>query len=566
MKKIFSIILLVLGVAGLYLEQHSASLGPAQWLLPLIDYLLMSYLLLEALAAFIATPNKRYFLKENRGALIFLIFYLILFMSNRFFGSLYPGTSFRGYYFLLIIRNVLLILKIYGRIKKLTGYLNSVFSKPAQTVVLSFMVVILVGTLLLMMPFMTVKGTLNPLDAFFTVTSAVCVTGLAVVDTAATFTIMGKLTLLVLIQIGGLGIMLLSYFMVFAFRRTVSLKDRKLLSFMLNESDMSGIISSVKRIIFLTFSIELAGAALMVPLFLKQGLSLPLSLFYGVFHGVSAFCNAGFALFSNSLMDFSASVPMNLIICGLIIAGGISFTVLTEISRAFFGLFKGKKVPLSINSRVVLTGTAILLVIPMFFIYGLEHPLQLGKLAWGEQYLSAFFQSVTLRTAGFNTLSMELLGPGTLVLMIGVMFIGGAAGSTAGGIKVNTLGVVWAYIQSFRKGHDEVLLYRHQVTKNQILQAFTVIFFGILSIFFVTFILLLTEKASPLQILFETVSAFATVGLSTGITPGLSALGKGLIIVLMFIGRIGPLTLLTAFSRQEKSSTISYPEATLLIG
>nr|MDA3849763.1 TrkH family potassium uptake protein [Spirochaetaceae bacterium] len=494
------------------------------------------------------------------------IIYLILFSINKVVGILDPGTSFRGYFILVIIRNILLILKVFGRIKKFTGYLTSIFSKPAQTVVISFIIVIIVGTLLLMMPFMNVSGHISHIDALFTVTSAVCVTGLIVVDTSTYFTFWGQLTILILIQIGGLGIMLLSYFLIFAFRRAVSLKDRKLLSFMLNQSDMSGIIKSVKRIIFLTLFIELTGALMLLPIFLNSDLNFSTALFYSLFHGVSAFCNAGFALYPDSLTPFRGNLPFNIIIAGLIIAGGISFIVLTDLSKGISGLFKKRKMNLSINSKVVLRFSLLLTFISMLFIYKLEHLNELINLSTGEQYLSAFFQAVTLRTAGFNTISFEHLRSSTLFLMIGFMFIGGAAGSTAGGIKVNTLGVVWAYIQSFRKGHDDLLLYKHQISKNQILQAFTVITFGLSSIFLFTFILIIVEENQPIKILFEAVSAFATVGLSTGITSSFSLVGKLCLIILMFIGRIGPLTLLTASSTGERVSNISYPEATLLIG
>ena len=566
MKKAALVFLLFLGVIGLYLEQQSVRLGNYNWIIQVIDYTLVFVLLGEGLTDFLRSPRKRVYLKNHIPSFLFLTVYLTLFIINRVPGIFPGGSTIKGYFFLIIVRNILLVLKVYGRMRKLTGYLNSIFSHPSQTVVLSFVVVIMVGTFLLMMPIMSRGAPLKPVDAFFTITSAVCVTGLIVVDTATRYTTAGQITIMIMIQIGGLGIMLLSYFMMFAFRRSVSLKDRQLLSYMLNASDMKSIVSSVKRIIFLTFSIELTGALLMFPVFLISGLSLDKAVLYALFHGVSAFCNAGFALYSDSLVSFQNNVPLNLIISGLIIAGGISFTVLTDISRVIGDILRKKRSKLSINSRVVLQVTAILLLFPMLVIYKLEHSRYLFSLNLPGQYLSAFFQSVTLRTAGFNTIPFETLGAGTLMLMIGVMFIGGASGSTAGGIKVNTLGAAWAYVRSFRRGDQEILLYRHQVPKEQILQAFTVILFGILSIFSVTFLLFLTESAEPLQILFEAVSAFATVGLSTGITGSLTLFGKLAISALMFIGRIGPLTLLTASAGKEKSSAISYPEATLLIG
>jgi trk system potassium uptake protein TrkH len=299
---------------------------------------------------------------------------------------------------------------------------------------------------------------------------------------------------------------------------------------------------------------------------MSRGLKPLTAVFHSIFHSISAFCNAGFALYSDSFMSFQGNFALNIIIALLIISGGISFLVLTDLFSGIKNFFRGKHLNLSINTRVVIKVSSLLTLISMLIIYKLEHETVLYGAGLVQQYTAAFFQAVTLRTAGFNTIPFENLRHGTLMLMIGVMFIGGASGSTAGGIKVNTLGVVWAYIQTFRKERDQVLLYRHHIPQEQILQAFTVIAFGVLSVFTATFVLLITENAEPIQILFESVSAFATVGLSTGITGSLSLAGKICITILMFFGRIGPLTLLTASSGREKSSRISYPEATLLIG
>ncbi|MBB6481335.1 TrkH family potassium uptake protein [Spirochaeta isovalerica] len=566
MKKFLLFVLLILGVTGLFFENRAELLGNYRWIITVIDYILVLTLLAESIQSFVRAGNKLYYLRKNIPSLIFLVVYLGLFLSNKVLSQRFADAEIKGYFAFIIIRNILLILKVYGRMRKFSGFLHSIFSKPAQTVVLSFILVILAGTFALMMPMMTTGGRIDFINSLFTVTSAVCVTGLAVVDTAGFYTFWGHLTIMVLIQIGGLGIMLLSFFLVFSFRKKVSIKDRSLLTYMLNESDMASIIKSVKRIIILTFSIEGGGALLLYPQFINLGKKPGEAMFYSLFHAVSAFCNAGFALFSDSLESFSSSPAMNFTIAGLIIAGGISFTVLTDLFSGLKALIRRKQYKLSINTKVVVQFSFFLTLAGMFIIYKLEHVPLLLERNLGEQYLSAFFQSVTLRTAGFNTLPMGSLQTGTLIVMIGIMFIGGASGSTAGGIKVNTLGVVQAYIHSFRKGHDETLIYRHQVSKDQILQAFTVIAFGVLSIFIVLFLLLLTEDAPLSDLMFESVSAFATVGLSTGITGSLSPFGKVFIIILMFIGRIGPLTLLSATSGRSKASPISYPEATLLIG
>lgn len=565
MRKAAVFIVLFLGVAGLFLEQLPEWHMSAR-LVTYIDFSLVFFLVAEFLVAFLEAPRKIFYLKNHIPSVLFLVVYLTFFIVSKLGTSFQSTSLFRGYFFLMVIRNLLLILKIFGRIRKLTGYLNSIFDKPAQTIVLSFVMVIVVGALLLMMPVMTVSGRINPVNAFFTATSAVCVTGLIVVDTPAYFTFAGQAVILLLIQIGGLGIMLLSYFMVFVLGRRVSLKERTLLSFMLNESDMKGIVGSVKRIIILTFSIEGGAALLLFPLFSAQGLKTGQAVWFSLFHTVSAFCNAGFALYSDSLESLKGNAGINFIIVILIICGGISFSVLTELAASVRDFLRKKRRPLSINSKVVLRVTAGLIVVPMLIIYKLEHLSLLIDLPLGEQYLTAFFQSVTLRTAGFNSLPFGSLQAGTLMLMIGVMFIGGASGSTAGGIKVNTTGVVWAYINSFRKGRENVLLFRQQIDKDQILQAFTVIIFGIVSVFSITLILMITEKAPPINLLFESVSAFATVGLSTGITGSLTIAGRLCIIILMFFGRIGPLTLLSASSRGEKRNPIAYPEARLLIG
>ena len=547
MKRVFLFLFLGLGIAGLYLDLQVNLPIEFRWVTSTIDVLLVIFLVIEFLIAFKENPVKKHFIRNNIPMFLFVVIYLSFFIFNRYSLYLNIDSSFKGYTFILVVRNILLILKVFGRMRKFTNFLNSIFSKPAQTVVLSFVLVILVGTLLLMMPVMTTGEHISFINAFFTVTSAVCVTGLAVVDTATYFSIYGKISILILIQIGGLGIMLLSYFMVFAFKRTVSLKDRDVLSFMLNKSDLKGISNSVKKIIFLTFGIEFTGALLLLPYFINDNMNIGLSIFYALFHAVSAFCNAGFALFSNSLENFNGSIGINLIVSALIIAGGISFSVLTEISSGIKSLFSKKQFNFSLNTKVVLNVTIFLIVVGMFIIYKLEHINQLVDLPLYKQYLAAFFQSVTLRTAGFNTISFGAMKAGTLMFMIAIMFIGGASGSTAGGIKVNTLGVVWAYIQSFRKGSDSTLIYKHVVSKDSILQAFTVIIFGILSIVTISIILMVTEDFSPIAILFESVSAFATVGLSTGITSSLSVVGKLCIIILMFFGRIGPLTLFNCF-------------------
>ncbi|MBF9016754.1 MULTISPECIES: TrkH family potassium uptake protein [unclassified Oceanispirochaeta] len=565
MRKIFLIFFVILGIIGLFLEQYRNIPGILNWFVTIIDYSLVSYLLLDFFWGMKSSSKPSYYIKKNLFSFLFIIIYLSLFIINLLLKQRSDLLT-RDNNLMTIIRNILLVLKIFGRFRKVSTFLQSIITKPAQTVVFSFIMVILIGSLILMMPVMSTGVSLTPLNALFTVTSAVCVTGLTVIDTANQFTPIGKIVILLLIQIGGLGIMLLSFFMVFLFKQRLSVKDKNLLSYMLSSKNTQSLKRSVLRIIFLTFLIEITGALLLFPIFSKSGLPFARAVFFSIFHSVSAFCNAGFALYSDSLVSFNKNLMMNIIITTLIIAGGISFAVILDIHSLFFNWFKKKKAPLSINSKIVLIVSSILTVSGTLIIYKLEHISNLYPAPLWNQYLSAYFQSVTLRTAGFNTIPFEKLSNGTLLIMMGLMFIGGASGSTAGGIKVNTLGVVWAYIRSFRRGEQEILLYRQQIPKDNILQAFTVIAFAVLSIFIVSSVLVITEDAPPIKILFETVSAFATVGLTAGITGSLSPIGKIGIIFLMFLGRLGPLTLLTASSGKEKQSRISYPEASIMIG
>jgi len=476
--------------------------------------------------------------------------------------------------------------------------------KPAHTILLSFLFVILVGTLLLMLPMSTPAiggaggagksgaGGLSPIDALFTSTSAVCVTGLIVVDTAGAFSLWGKIVLLLLIQIGGLGIMILSYFTLFSARQRVSLEEKMMLSYMLSEENMNRLSKRIASIIYATFIIEALGALLLLPAFSAARGDAGDALFFAVFHAVSAFCNAGFALFSDSLESFGGNPLVNGTVAVLIIIGGLSFSVIVEVSgrgacylkRLWFSVSEafrrgGKKrlfedrrsfypappKKFSLNSRVVLIGTGLLLVLGMLLMYLTEHTGTLAQLPTGRQYLAAFFQSVTLRTAGFNTLPIGELATGTLLIMMLFMFIGAAQGSTAGGIKINTLAVIYSYVQSVLSGRSDVVLYRYSISPEHVQKAFLVLLFGFISIAGGSIILTFTETAPLQELLFETVSAFGTVGLSTGITGRLSTAGKLVIIVLMFLGRLGPLTILAAAARPNKGVTASLPRGDISI-
>jgi trk system potassium uptake protein TrkH len=392
-----------------------------------------------------------------------------------------------------------------------------------------------------------------------------------VVDTPVAFTFWGQVGILVLIQVGGLSIMIISFFTIFLFRRQVSLEEKLLISYMLSEKDMTSLSKSLRIIIISTFFVEVIGALLLyLPMRGATGAGTENGIFLALFHAVSAFCNAGFSLFSDSLEQFTGNPLVNFTIAFLIIVGGISFAVIGDVRRytgsLLHNLFHRKRrgVPsISLNSRLVLIGTAILLISGTYLVYALEHSGNLAERGLGEQYLAAFFQSVTHRTAGFNTIPIGSLATSTLLVMMLFMFIGAASGSTAGGIKINNVGIIWAYVSAVLHGGRKATIMRRTIEHDQINSAFLVLLFGISAVFGGTVLLTLSEAAPLEELLFEAVSAFGTVGLSTGLTGMLSSMGKSVIIVLMFVGRLGPLTILAAVSRQGKRSSVAYPTGTI---
>ncbi len=367
--------------------------------------------------------------------------------------------------------------------------------------------------------------------------------------------------------------MILSFFMLFIFGRRVSVERKFAMSYLLNEQDMTILYGSIKSIIMTTFFIEMAGVLLLFFAFGRIfGVTLN-SLSLAVFHAVSAFCNAGFSLFSDSLSGYTSDILMNMTIAFLIILGGISFSVLSNvINVSLYRLGKHfRRRPrrikhLSLNSKVVLIVSIILVFSGTLIIYTFEHENNLLEYGIGTQYLAAFFQSVTLRTAGFNTINFKSLNRSSYLLMILFMFIGGASGSTAGGVKVNTVGLISGYVKSIVKESDDVILFNQSVPKEQINRAFFIIFLYVALIFISTMILTITENFATVPILFEVVSAIGTVGLSTGLTPYLTTGGKIAIILLMFIGRVGPLTVVVSLQGRRKVLPVIYPKGTVAIG
>ncbi len=434
----------------------------------------------------------------------------------------------------------------------------------AQIVIFSFLFVILVGTGFLLLPTATESGEkISYVDALFTATSATCVTGLIVVDTGTYFSQFGQVVILILIQIGGLGLMTTVAFFSLILGRGMSVRESILMSDVLSSKTVSRTSHMIVSILILTLVFEVIGVAAFYFAWSGVGkLEHGSVLYYSVFHSISAFCNAGFSLFRDNFEGYSGNLIHNLTLTSLIIVGGLGFTVIMNFSR--FVIFKKER--LSLQTRLVLIVTAALIVMGTILILLTEWTHGLNDLSFPARFLAAYFQSVTTRTAGFNTINIGHLTNACYFLMMILMFIGASPGSTGGGIKTSTFGIFLGSIWSMLKGRNSVEMFKRNIPSNVVNKALSVIIlaFMLLSVF--GFILLLTQKGNPVHMLFELVSAFGTVGLSTGITSQLTTLGKIIIIITMFIGRIGPLTLALAIGQRRESAAYEYPDETVMIG
>ncbi|MTI61188.1 MAG: Trk family potassium uptake protein [Firmicutes bacterium] len=433
---------------------------------------------------------------------------------------------------------------------------------PAQLLVLGYLAVIITGTILLMIPAATTQsGGLDIISALFTATSATCVTGLIVVNTSTAFTVFGQLVIMILIQIGGLGLMTMSTMVAFIIGKKISLKERLLIQEDLNQFKISGLVALVRYVLIVTFVIEGIGALILFLRLLKD-YSFWKAFYYAIFHAISAFNNAGFDLFGNSLEGFTGDIFINLAVIFLIILGGLGFAVLAELYN------KRDIKKTSLQTKIVITISLILIIVGFISFLALEYnnELTMGNLSFGEKTLSALFLSVTPRTAGFNTIPTGSLKSSTLFLVIVLMFIGASPGSTGGGIKTTTFGVLLITVWSMITGKRDIEIFKRQLENEIIFKALSITILSLMLVVLVTMILTVSEGMDFLPVFFETVSAFGTVGLSTGITSALSSFGRLMITITMFAGRVGPLTLALAFAERKRSGVYHYPKEKIMVG
>jgi trk system potassium uptake protein TrkH len=434
---------------------------------------------------------------------------------------------------------------------------------PYQILALGFAGLIVVGALLLMTPMASKTGqSLSFVDALFTATSAVCVTGLIVVDTGTYFSLFGQIVVIVLIQAGGLGIMTMATLMALIMRRKIQLRERLIMQEALNHMTVSGVVRLTQYIIFATFFLEFIGGTILAIRWYSDLGST--GIYYGYWHAISSFCNAGFDLFGNfsSLTSYVDDITVNLTVASLIILGGLGFTVIFDVwDNRQWSKF-------SLHTKLVLMTTTVLLIIGTIVILLLEmnNPETLGELPWKSKILASYFQSVSPRTAGYNTVDISKMQDATLFFTIILMFIGASPASTGGGVKTTTLGVMIAAIWALITGKNDAEIFRRRISQNIIYKAFTVFFIAATLVIVVTMMMSISEKFSFLRLLFEVVSAFGTVGLSTGITSSLTVHGKLWLIVTMFAGRLGPVTFALALALRSRKDGIHYPEGKINIG
>ncbi len=441
-------------------------------------------------------------------------------------------------------------------------HLDKLELNPPRFLVVGFGVLIVLGAILLSLPIASKNGeSIGFINALFTSASAVCVTGLTVVNTAEHWSLFGHIVILILIQMGGLGFMTSATIMALLVGRKISLRERLIIREQLNQDSLSGLVRLTRYVIISTFIIEGIGALLLstrfIPIF-----GLIKGIWFSIFHAISAFCNAGFDIIGNSMMSFVGDFTVNLTICFLIIVGGLGFSVLIDISN------KKNFNRLSLHSKLVLSITIALIAIGMLIIFIVErnNPDSLGGLSKGEKLLASFFQAVIPRTAGFNSVDISKIYDTTAFIMIILMFIGGSPGSTAGGIKTTTFGATLLTTLAVIKGDKDVVVFKRRINQQIINRSLAIVSIGLILILIVSVVLTITEESSFLDILFETTSAFGTVGLTRGITPNLSNIGKLVITLTMYAGRVGPLTMAFAFAQRQKQSLYRHSEENIIVG
>ena len=515
-------------------------------------------------------PKKKVWLVDG-----LFLFTLVILLINRILGNELPVFSTRQWVFVSLI---IILIREYSVINI---YLKKQYFNPSLLFISSFILVILIGTFLLMLPNATYHG-ISFINALFTSTSAVCVTGLTVVDIGTFFTPLGKTLLVILIQLGGLGILTFTSYFSYFFKGEPSYNNQLLLKDITNTSKITEIFKTLKRIILVTFTIECVGAVLIFfsikdPVINNMGERM----FFSVFHSISGFCNAGFSTLHDNLYDFNIRYNyfLQLTIAFLIILGGIGFPIVFNSVHYVKHLIINRLIPrlkgnesrhvpwvININTRIVVITTLILIVFGTLFFYLFEYHNTLAEHSGFGKWVVAFFGAVTPRTAGFNNVDTLALNFYTIMMIFFLMWVGASPASTGGGIKTSTIAISFLNFISIAKGKDRIEIFKREISNESVKRAFATITLSFIILGFSTFLISYFDREKDLRsIAFECFSALGTVGLSLGITTKLTKIGKLVIICTMLVGRVGMLTILIAIFRKIKHLKYRYPSEEIII-
>jgi len=440
---------------------------------------------------------------------------------------------------------------------------------PFKILAIGFATVILTGGILLSLPISSVSGQYTSLlDTIFTATSAVCVTGLVVLDTGTYWSVFGQWIILILIEIGGLGFMALSTIFALLLGKRISLRERLVMQEAYNTFSLQGVISHVRYMLFFTLAVQ-GGAALILMTQFIPLYGIGTGIYYGIFHAISAFNNAGFDLLGNftSVTVLNTNKVVLMTLGTLINIGGLGYLVWREIISSIRSKKKLKN--FSLHSKVVLTISLTLVLFGslIFLIFEWNNPATMQGMRFSDKIVNSYFSATTPRTAGFNSISNSEMSPAGKLLTMAYMFIGGSPGSTAGGVKTTTLGIVIFTLISVLKGREDVEVYHKKLSQSTVYRAVAVFLLGISIVVMGVMVLSIAEVGATFEvILYEVLSAFGTVGLSQGITPSLTAVSKVTLTLIMYMGRVGPLTVMLALAGKQSKANVKYPEGKLLIG
>lgn len=450
--------------------------------------------------------------------------------------------------------------------KYIVTKINQIKKNPYMVFFISFASIIFLGALLLVLPSASQNGkSVGFVNALFTSASATCVTGLTVVNTASHWTVFGKIVIITLIQIGGLGVMTMTAMISFFIGKRISLKTRILIMEERNVNELQGVVRLTKNILLFTFASEVIGSLLLSTVFIKDYGVLK-GIGFSIFHAISSFCNAGFDITGNSMVGYADNFIITLSVCTLVVVGGMGYFVLWDIhaSKNFHHL--------TLHSKLVLVTTSVLVVFGVVVIFILErnNPGTMGSLDISGKINTSLFQAINPRTSGYNSVPLENLRMATVAIIIVFMFIGGSPASTAGGIKTTTMAVLIVSFYNLFRGKRDFEVFERRIMPETTIRAAAVLMVSLMLVIICSIVLSITEESAGFNytdILFETVSAFATVGLSRGLTPYLSDVGKIMLTIVMLIGRVGPMTVAYAFLKQNRNiGNYTYPEGKVIIG